>query len=182
MKNKKILVLPGWMKEIKLYKEDRPDFSFHIGDLDKKSLEAEYLIGYSLGALAILDELNNFQGKVILVNPPLPKKDLYDCFGRWLNYNLTEGLFKERQRFTINPYTWLKGFLECIFLLSTDFSNNLKTFPKERIVVIRGKRDTYFCNDEAQTFLDSMGIKTVLVESGHNWNLEIEEAMDRLIT
>ena len=61
---KEILVLPGWMRSLKLYKADG-DIDIRIGKLDAEAFLADYIIGVSLGALVVLQNMSQIKGRVI---------------------------------------------------------------------------------------------------------------------
>lgn len=177
---KKVLLLPGWMTSIKLYKQ-YTDLYICLGKLGKESLSAQYVIGVSLGALVVLRDIKNIKGKVILINPPVPKRSFVAWFSRWLKYMRAEGLFFERQSFTVNPIKFVLELANCIKLLNIDFSSTLDNVPKDKITVIRGKDDVFFCDSEAVNFLHSKNIHVMEFEGGHNLCKEMEETMNNLI-
>ncbi len=178
---KKILLLPGWMTWIKLYKQ-YDNFYVRFGKLNNEDFNANYVIGVSLGAMIALRDSKKIEGKIILINPPVPKKNFFIWFLRWTQYLRKEGLFWERQRFTTNPIKYTAELFRCIKLLSFDFSNTLDNISKEKIVVIRGKYDTFFCDDEAVKYLRAKNIKVVEYEGGHNLSEKMEDTMDSLIS
>lgn len=175
---RKILLLPGWMTALKLYKNNG-DFDIEIGNLDKNAIHADYVIGLSLGALVILNNIDRLAGKIILINPALPKRSILTWFIRWLKYIITDGLFFERQKFTKNPLKFIITLFNCAKLLSTDFSKQLDAI-KDRLIIIRGKNDKYFCDEKAAEFIKSKGIKLIEFEGGHNWSEEVENALHNI--
>jgi hypothetical protein len=139
-------------------------------------------VGLSLGALVVLKNIKQIKGKIILVNPPLPRRNIFRWFVQWFNYVTHEGLFLERQKFTKNPIRYSREVFRCVQLLRMDFSNIFDDQSlKDALVVIRGKNDNYFCDEGAVNFLRSKGIMVIEVESGHNWNEEIEREINLLI-
>ncbi len=175
-----VLVLPGWMTSLTLY-ENANDFEVCIGRLSEKSFAADHVIGISLGALVVLREAPHLQGRVILINPPLPKRNIFAWFFRWMNYVLHEGLFFQRQKFTTNPFLFCRELVGYIQLLTVDFSGNLDSLSAGKIVVIRGKNDRFFCDNETSDFLRSKNIELIEVDGGHNWCEAIEKAMSGLM-
>ena len=174
---KKILLLPGWMESLQLY-EDHKDFHVCIGKLDDACSSTDCVVGLSLGALIALKNIKYIKGKIILINPPIPRRTIFTWFVRWLNYVLHEGLFLERQSFTKNPIRYSRELIHCIQLLRTDFSDVFDNPQlKETLVVIRGKSDNYFCDEKAVNFLRSKNITIIEVDGGHNWNQEVEKAL-----
>ena len=143
---------------------------------------ANYVIGVSLGALIALRDIENIKGKIILINPPVPKRSIMIWFVQWVKFVVSDGLFLERQKFTVNPIRYISGIIDYIKLLSVDFSKTLDNISQDKITVIRGKNDTFFCDEFSVSFLHSKNIKVIEVESGHNWNEEIEKTLDNLLS
>ncbi len=165
---KKVLVLPGWMTALKLY-GSTDDFEVCIGKMDEESLAADCVVGVSLGALIVLRETPRIHGKIILINPPLPKRSISTWFFRWINYVLREGLFLQRQRFTKNPLLFYRELIRCKKLFAIDFSKTLDSIPMGKVKVIRGKNDRFFCDAQAIDFLRLKHVDIIEVEGGHNW-------------
>lgn len=168
------------MTSLKLYRDDS-DFYLRTGKLDEKSLSANYVIGLSLGALVSLRCIENIKGNIILINPLVPKRNIVVWFIRWVKYVMHEGFFLEIQKFTVNPMRYLSELVNCVKLLNIDFSKTLGDVPKDKITVIRGKNDKFFCDDLAVNFLRSKNIEVVEVNAGHNWNEEIEKTLNNLL-
>ncbi len=176
---KKVLVLPGWMTSLKFYAGGSNNFILCFGTIPREARNADYVIGVSIGALAVLKEMNGLRGKIILINPPLPQRNLFVWFFQWGRY-IVGGLFVERQKFTLNPLKWLVEIIRAIKLLGMDFSETLHAFPKERLTIIKSRDDTFFCDAKALAFLHSLHITVFEIEGGHNWNEHTEAEMDRL--
>ena len=172
---RKVLLIPGWMTTLKLYK-DNGDFDIEIGNLDENAVHADYVIGLSLGALVVLQNISRIDGKIILINPALSKRNILIWFVHWVKYIIIDGLFFERQKFTKNPIKIIATLLSCVKLLNMDFSKQLDTI-KDRLTIIRGKNDKYFCDNKAVEFINQKGIKLIEVEGDHNWSENIEKAL-----
>lgn len=177
---KKILLLPSWMTSLDLY-QSYDDLEIRVGKLVQKDFSADYIIGFSLGALAALQDAGSIHGKMILINPPLPKRSLGTWFIKWLGYIICEGSFSKVQHFTKNPFKYFKALVKNIRLLGIDFAETLGKIPKNKLTVICGKNDKFFCDKKAVEFLKSNGINVIETNSGHNWSKNIEEAMRNLI-
>lgn len=171
---KNVLLLPGWMESLKLYENDG-FFEIRLGKLNEEDFSADYVVGLSLGALVVLQNTERIKGKIILINPLVPKRNIIAWFLKWVSYLVKEGLFFERQRFTKNPIRLLSETIKCVRLLGADFSKVLDNFPKERLIIIRGKNDRFFCDQRAVKFLLSKNIMPIEVDGGHNWGKEIEQ-------
>lgn len=174
---KPIILLPRWMKSLKMFETDGYDFDIQIGKLSEKVEAGDCVVGLSLGALIALKNIKNIPGKLVLINPPVPKRNLSAWVVNWLKFIKTEGLFRERQRFTRNPFKFTLALVECVRLLHTDFSPVFDSVSKERLLVIKGSDDKYFCDYKAIEFLNSKKIRVVEVQGGHNWCEGIEKVL-----
>ena len=150
------------MTILKLYNED-DGFIIQTGEFVSHS-EVNCVIGFSLGALVALREWNKM-GKLILVNPPLPKRNIFQWFVRWLKFIFSEGLFFRRQKFTKNPLKFLSEVIRCVKLLNLDFSEIISSLGNEKLIVIKGKRDRFFCDEDALKFLQLKNIQVIEVEN-----------------
>lgn len=172
---KRILLLPGWMTGLRLYGK-RENFSIQIGKREAENKDDE-IVGLSLGALVALRDCNH-NNKLILVNPPLPRRNIFIWLIRWCRYILAEGLFLERQKFIKNPFRYALEVIKCIKILRIDFSEKLDNIPKNNLVVIRGKSDNFFCDEDAVRFIQSKGFRVIEIENcGHNWCEQIENVI-----
>ena len=79
---KKVLVLPYWMKGLSFYKP-HPEITTRIGELQQDDFNADCVIGFSMGALIVLQSSFKITGQIILINPLLPKQNLLIWFYRW---------------------------------------------------------------------------------------------------
>jgi hypothetical protein len=177
--NKKILILPGWMTKLEL-EGDYPNLSIQSGKLNVGA-EDESLIGFSLGALVALRDWNG-KGKLILINPPLPRRSIFTWLFNWVRYILAEGLFRKQQKFTKNPFKYVLEIAQCVKLLRIDFSKRLSSIPKEKLIMIRGKKDNFFCDDRAVQFVRAKGFQVIEVKNcGHNWCEALEKEISKFI-
>jgi len=172
---KKVLLLPGWMEQLELFDDQSNIFDIQTNKLSSNYIENDYIIGFSLGTLTILQNIDIIKSNIILINPPLPKRNILTWFFNWVQFFLKEGLFSKRQKFIKNPVKFFIEVIKCVKLLSMDTSKIFNHLPKDKITVIRGKDDDYFCDDKAVNFLRSNNIKLIEIESGHNWSKKIEE-------
>lgn len=153
-------------------------------DIRREKIEnsrADCAIGFSLGALMVLRAADQFRERIILINPPLPKRSLASWLLNWVRYLLAEGLLTKRQKFTKNPIKLIICLINNVKLLRLDFSTILDSCLLEKIIVIRGLKDDFFCDDRAADFIRSKNIKLIEIDSGHNWSLVIEETLRKLI-
>jgi len=169
------------MTSLKLYGIGDVDFNVCLGKLDREAMSANYVAGLSLGGLVALREIKNIKGKIILINPPVPKRNIIRWFVQWVKFITSEGLLLEVQKFTINPALYIFGLIDCIKLFNIDFSKALDNVSTDKVTVIRGRNDMFFCDELAVDFLRSKNIKFIEVEGGHNWNVEIEKTLVHLL-
>lgn len=177
---KNVLVLPGWMTSIDLYKDSK-NFDICIGKLNEKCFYADCVVGLSLGALVVLRDTEKIKGKIILINPPLPKRNLLSWFGQWCSFIKHEGLFFERQHFTKNPFKFILAISSCLKLLLTDFEPIIRNH-KENITILRGVKDDFFCDNKAVEFFKSNKVQYIEFNGGHNLSQEMEITLHAIIT
>ena len=92
-KNKKIIFIPGWLHSIRFYGKDRGVEIWTKNFGMKKKIDADIIIGHSLGAnFALVNFFHNrnFE-KIILVNPVLGKNNLWRMLTDWMKHALAEG-------------------------------------------------------------------------------------------
>ena len=65
--------------------------------------------------------------------------------------------------------------------LSEEIDNVLDIIPKEKLAVIRGVHDDFFCDAEVGEYLKKKGIILYEVDAGHTWNKSIAEEVDILV-
>lgn len=169
------------MLTLKLYKGEIGDFVVDIGKLSEESKSADYVVGFSIGALAALTSINDVKGKIILVSPPLPKRSMWRWLVQWIKYATLEGLFLERHKLSINPFKYIFGLIATKKLFNIDYTEILENSPPGKVMAIRGKEDRFFCDQLAADFLHSLHIKVIEVEGGHHWSEEGERAINSLI-
>ena len=179
--NKKILVLPGWMNYLRMINVEEYSEIWH--GKTNKNKEVDYVVGFSLGALVTLRDLNPNWKKIILVAPPLPKRNIFAWFINWIKYISAEGLSLKNQVFTKNPFKFIVELCRCIKLFGIDFSKILDNISRDRIVVMRGKNDNFFCDDKTVEFLRSKNIGVIEIAGvGHNWDEKFNIKIDKIIS
>ncbi len=176
---RRVLLIPGWMKTIVLY-DKKSGLEIRSGAITQEIAEADYIFALSLAALTALESAEKIKGKLILLNPPLPKRPLLKWLWRWLQYITSESLCRKRQRFSSNPIKFIITLLNGIRLLREDFSETIKQFPRERLGIIRGQKDIYFCDAETVELAKRWNIKITEIGAGHNWSAEMEAAIKKL--
>lgn len=145
-------------------------------------IEAEYVVGHSLGANLALINWNHYKNtKLILINPLIPKRNVFSWLLRWIKFLFTEGTSLNRKRFATFPY-FFNGIRLGLYLLSEDLMKIFSKIPRGNVAIIRGEEDKYFFNKKIADALNAKGIKIIEVKkAGHNWCKEIEKAAYELI-
>lgn len=164
------------MTKLQLYNE-KSDLQLQFGQLNLPIAGEDVVIGMSLGALVVLRESAHISSKIILINPPLPKRSISRWFLGLLHLIAAENPFNNRQKFTRNPARWVIEIIKCIRLLSSDFDPVINRIPKNRLIVIRGRKDTSFADEAAVEYLRLKGVKVIEIESGHNWSEVLERSL-----
>jgi len=91
---------------------------------------------------------------------------------RWLKFLVFEGIKKEK----IVPLKyWLFAFSIVLELVKVDFMSVVQKIPKENLVIIRGKRDNFFCDEESIKIAKENNVRVVEVDAGHDWNENIDK-------
>lgn len=149
---------------------------------DDVFIDSEFVVGHSMGAhFTLLNWSKNKNYKLILVNPLLIKKSIFYWFSKWIKYRTIEGLPKGFKHAT-NPSSFWWGIKKFVFFIKYDIWEIIDNIPRSDLVVIRGKKDNFFCNDESAELIRSKQIKLIEVEeAGHNWYDEFDEEVKKII-
>ncbi len=145
----KITFIPGWM--------DRPKFHKNLKGLDiwaKKvaentKIKTEYVLAHSLGCnFALRNWMHNQNCQLILVNPTLGSRTFGESFRKWYEYFWEEGRkvgTLERSIFCLLTPLTLPRVND---LISTSVEELLGNVPKEKVTIVTGEKDRYFCARE----------------------------------
>lgn len=173
----KTLVIPGWMSRVKNYQlGDGLEIWQEFVD-PATHLDAEYLIGHSLGAnFALLNWRKNKNTKLILVSPMLSNITVFNWFFRWLRYIFNEGLTISSKDIRSNKIFF--GIKTAYGFLRLDYANIIREIPKEKLLVIRGKKDNFVCDKATAEFIKKEQIRLIEIEDcAHNWNEKFRQAV-----
>ena len=169
--------MPGWLQKTEIYR------GFDVLDVWGKDLDlkydgnVDYIIGHSVGAnLALYVWNNNKNQKLILVNPLFPKRNLMSWLWRWLS----DLSFEDISR--INDLSF-KSIKNLIFLLRFDSAQVLSKIPKENVIILRGKKDYYICDEESAKTIRDLGLNIIEINCKHEWSdsytNEVENILDK---
>lgn len=180
---KKLIFIPGWM--------DRGHFHGPWEDLNiwiknihpKNKIDAEYVIGHSMGAIfALLNWKHNKNTKVILVNPVFPRRSLWQWAKRYFRFHWREGLQNRLARMPIFIFLPL-GFLKLLKLIRLDTMEIVNEIPSNDLILICGKNDDFFCDQEARDIFKKRGVKVIEIEgTGHNWDQKFNYEIEKIVS
>jgi hypothetical protein len=180
MKNK-IIFIPGWMQTVESYRLYQ-GLDIWGEKIDYYSeISTDYVVAHSLGTIvALLNWQKNKNTKLILVNPPVPQRNIFVWIWRWIKYNFEEEIRADRK---IVKGFWkkTKGLFVFESLLKMDIWPMLGEIPKDNIWVIRGKRDYFFCDEEACQYIKEKGVRIIEVDAGHDWNEKFDQEIEKII-
>ena len=146
--------------------------------LENELDNTDYLIGHSLGASFALVHNKNPNCKFILINPLIHKKNFVILVFRWIKFILFEG-FKLKK---VVPFKyWFYTFINIFNLVKVDVLSAIKKLPKDNIFIIRGKKDNFFCDNEAVEIMKENGFEFSEIDAGHDWNENIAETVKRYL-
>jgi hypothetical protein len=109
----------------------------------------------------------------------IPQKSIPALLWSWAKFFVFEGIPYSK---VVGPLNWPRSFKLLYRLVGVDMMDLLKTIPKENIVVVRGKKDNFYCTSEAVNLLRENNIEVVEVDAGHDWDEGVAEAVGRIIS
>ncbi len=180
---KNTIYIPGWMDKACFYPEFK-SLEIWENNIDfNQKLETEFVVAHSLGThFALLNWKKNKNTKLILINPLLIKRPLGYWVSKWMEYFSKEGkgnINRERASVLKRP---VKLFEKTKYLLRDDFLKIVKKIPREKITVIRGENDNFFCDSGLEKILLEMGVRVIVVPGmGHIWKRKILSLIAKII-
>lgn len=177
-----IFLFPGFSQDKILYGDysyiDIWEEKYHKYDLSK----AKYLIGHSMGSLAVLlNWKDNPETTVILFNPLLPKRNPLNLFFRLLMVFTSPGTFRSIKGHTNFKYIPI-AIQNAFSFIKTDALEIIKQIPKEKIIIIRGENDNYFFDKESVRVLKNTNIPFIELKGiGHYWTPEVDNYLKQFI-
>ncbi|MDO8471179.1 MAG: hypothetical protein Q7S49_01035 [bacterium] len=179
--NTKVLIFPGGFQYVKNYlKYDGVDI--WLKSSPQNIPIADYYIGHSAGASFILSNYDSIKdGTFILVNPLIRKRNIISFLWSWIKFFILEGVKKEHRLKRLVPIRdWPYGFKKVLELIKVDVLDIVQRIPKENIVIVRGNKDYYFCDENSVELIKRNDIKLIEIDAGHDWNEKMEETINSL--
>jgi hypothetical protein len=178
IKDKKIILFPGGLQLIGNYSGYEGVDIWANEKFRDELKNSDYFIGHSAGASFAIQYAINQTSKFILVNPVIKKRNALNIFIRWLKFLAAEGI--ERKHF-LPAKCWISGTKKVFSVLKFDLLDSIKQIPNENVIVIRGIRDHFFCDEEAAEIIKENNIRLIEVDAGHYWNENIANAVREII-
>jgi len=144
---------------------------------------AKYLIGHSMGSLpALMNWRENKDATVILFNPLLPKRNYLNLLIRFKMMFLTSpGKIRAIKGSTSLKYLFV-AIKNAITFLKIDALEIIKEIPKDKLIIIRGEKDKYFCDKESVDVLMNSRISFIELKGiGHYWVPEVDDYIKQFI-
>jgi len=179
--DKTILFIPGWLDSgaVRGYENS---WDIWQEPLDMERLVAtDYIVAHSAGALLALAAWEkNKNISLILVSPLLDKKNL---FVRWTKVMLLGGgVDLTWKRFKVLSHLF-PGLIKLKRLLKIDPQKIIREMPKDKILIIRGRKDKYICTEDSLRTLKIASEKIIQLDGvGHNWCKKIDETINDYIS
>lgn len=171
-----VILIPGAIRDVRSY-ESYDGLDIWMNDNADLPANATCFVGHSLGVNYILNLKTENKHKFIFINPLVKKRGPLNLFGRWIKFLIFEGIRREK---IIPLRHWLHMIKRIIALLKIDVLKEMQKIPKENLVVIKGKRDSFFCDDVDVAIMRQNNFRVIEVEAGHDWNKN-EKGVDDII-
>jgi hypothetical protein len=176
--NFKIIVFPGAFQYVKNY-GNYDGLDIWLKNFQQKEIsKPDCIVAHSAGVNFSLTLKNPENCKFIFINPLIKKRNILSVLLSWIKFLFVEGVKMEK----IAPINnWPYDFKLIFKLLKVDVFDFIKKIPKDKITIIRGKKDDFFCDKKASEIIKKEGINLIEVDAGHDWNQNIEEAVTKLL-
>jgi|GEM_PF-2365619 len=178
-----ILLFPGWMQN------DFLDGEYSYVNLwEKKYIEPDvagikYLVGHSMGSCpALLSWKQNTDATVILFNPLIVKRNSLNLLFRFTTMMLlSPGSVRAWRRRVKLKYLPI-AIKNALFFKEIKALEIIKEIPKDKLIIIKGKNDKYFCDLEAAAILCNYKIAFIeLADVNHFWCPKVGALIKQLI-
>ncbi|HEY5587864.1 MAG TPA: hypothetical protein VIK86_02795 [Candidatus Paceibacterota bacterium] len=178
-----IILFPGFSQSKTLY----GNYSY-LNIWEEKYIKydlsnAKYLIGHSMGSLAcLMNWKENPNTTVILFNPLIPKRNNLNILFRFTKMILTSsGTIRAIKGRTDIKYIPI-AIRNALIFLKVDAIEIIKQIPKDKLIIIRGENDNYFCDLESALVLKNFDITSFELKNvGHYWTSEVDNYIAQFI-
>lgn len=178
--NKKIFIIPGFLRPVSFYNWSKGREVWNDDRDIKKVIDAEYVLGYSLGAIgALLNWRENKNTKLILINPLFPRRSVLAWLWRWLKFVVFEGA---RPRQTVGIRKFISGLKLAIAWLRIDAISILEKVPAENVLIFRGSEDRFFFDKSSAEYIGAKKIRVIEMKGvAHDWDEKVKMEVEKYI-
>lgn len=180
---KDVLLFPGWMQNNSLY----PNYScvnlWEQEYVEPDLTKTKYLLGHSMGSLpALLSWEKNPDTTIILFNPLITKRSKVDLVFRFIVMMfISPGAIRALTGSVKWKYLPV-AIKNAILFREVDALKIIKKIPKDKLIIIKGKNDNYFCDiDSAITLCHSNIAFIELADVNHFWCLPVDVLIKKFI-
>ncbi len=177
----KIIIIPGAYDLVKNY-GGYSGIDIWLGENKEKNeqklREAEWIFAASSGPNYVLASPAFKNQKLILLNPLVKKRGPFSMFVRCVRFMLAERL---PMRKLIPSSRYVFALRRLYHLLQFDTLSALRKLPKDQFIIIRGKHDKFFCDDESVAIMKREGFRYIEVDAGHIWNQNVADAVKNIL-
>jgi hypothetical protein len=177
MNKNDVCVVPGTIQYVRNY-VGYDGLDIWINDGRKIPTDTKCFIGHSLGASYVLNLNVDPEKRFIFINPLVKKRNILNLFVRWIKFHVFEGIKSEK---VVPVKHWMHTLRQVLFLLKVDVLGEMQKIPRENVVVIRGRQDRFFCDNEDVEILKKNNFKIIEVDAGHDWNENVARVVEDLI-
>lgn len=177
----KFLYIPGWLDKGGFNGYEN-ELSIWSGKMNLDGIKENVVVGHSAGALAALAAWQkNPDLSLILIGPLVPKRNPIVWIFKWLAFIFTEGTPMPMRRIKLLVYL-IPATIKLAILMRLDPMRIIKEIPKDKLLIIRGCDDVYFCDKVAIDDLKKEGVNVIEVEGmGHCWSEKINGIIDQYL-
>ncbi len=176
---KKIIIIPGAFQAVKNYGDYNGIDIWLKNEPEKEILNPDCVIAHSLGVNFAFSLPWLKSCKFIFINPVIGKVSFINLIMRDIKYLFLEGIEMEK----IIPFpNWIYAFKKCYQLSKINVLEEMRKLPKENITIIKGLKDDFFCDKKSVEIIKREGWRLIEVDAGHDWNQNIAEAVNKIIS
>ena len=181
MNKENIVFIPGWLDEGRFCGYENSLDIWTRKDLGvKASFKEKLVVAHSAGAVAaLLNWEDNKESKFIFFGPMFPKRSFFSWVYRWFMFIFNEGVPRQMRSIdSLKNIFW--GLKVLRQIAKVDSLEILKKIPKEKVIIVRGAKDKYFCNEKVCEKIRKEGFNVFEIEdAGHNWTEEVNKFLNK---
>ncbi len=178
MVDERVLVIPGAFQLVKNY-GGFDGIDIWVADNVRKKMKCPtFVVAHSAGANFALTAQDFSNCKFILINPLIKKRGFANLVIRDIRYLLSKEIAMEK---IVPPHNWWYALKKAYRLSKIDVLACIKKIPRENIVIIRGARDIFFCEEESAEIIKNENLRLLTADAGHDWNENIANLVKEIV-